>query len=242
MTSSNRVGAVAADLKAPTRMTRSAAAKLFLIGCCAAPLLGGCSLLKKPNKANIELRKQNQELQTRVKDLELQHESDAARIHGFEQKAGTLPTLPQERLDKLFTTHDIKLGKLTGGADLDPAKPGHEGLKVHVTPTDQAGDQLKAAGSFAVEAFDVSGTQPALVGKWTFDDVAASKAWTSVLNRYEYVLTCPWQSPPTGSSLHLSVTFVDALTQGKFTKTIDVTVDPPAGATSKPSAGAPAGQ
>jgi hypothetical protein len=224
-------------------MTQSGAAKLLLIGC-AALLLGvggGCSLLKKPNKANIELRKQNQDLQTRVKELELQHEAEAARIHGFEQKAGTLPTLPQDRLDKLFTTHDLKLGKLTGGIDLDPKKSGQEGLKVHATPIDQTGNSLKAAGSFTVEAFDVSGTQPALVGKWTFDAGAARQAWTSVLNRYEYVLTCPWQTPPAGPSLHLSVTFVDELTQGNFTKTIDVTVEPPTGATSKPSAAPPAG-
>lgn len=229
-------------------MIRSAAAKVLLIGCAVSLLCGGaggCSLLKKPNKANIELRKQNQELQTRVKDLEMQHEGDVSRIHGFEQKAGTLPTLPEERLAKLFTTHDLKLGKLTGGADLDPAKPGQEGLKVHATPIDQAGDPLKAAGSFTVEAVDVSGTQPAVVGKWTFDAAASSQAWTSVLNRYEYVLTCPWQSPPAGSSLHLSVTFIDELTQGKFTKTIDVTVEPPpagAGATSNPAAGAATGK
>ena len=222
-------------------MTRHPA-NLLLIGC-AASLLGGCSLIKKPNKANIELRKQSQEQQTRINELERQHQADAARIQGFEQKAGTLPTLPQERLDKLFTTHDIKLGKLTGGADLDPAKPGQEGLKVHVTPVDQEGDQLKAAGSFTVEAFDVSGTQPAAVGKWTFDAGAAGQAWTSVLSRYEYVLTCPWQTPPAGTNLHLSVTLVDELTHGKFTKTMDVTIEPPttAGATSKPSA-APVGQ
>jgi hypothetical protein len=222
-------------------MTRHAAAKLLLIAC-AAPLLGGCFLVKKPNKANIELRKQNQEQQTRIEDLERQHEADAARIHGFEKKVGTLPTLPQDRLDKLFTTHDLKLGKLTGGADLDPSKPGQEGLKVHATPIDQSGDPLKAAGSFTVEAVDVSGAQPALVGKWTFDAGAAGQAWTSVLNRYEYVLTCPWQAPPAGSSLHLSVTFVDELTQGSFTKTIDVTVEPPTSATSKPSTASPAAQ
>jgi hypothetical protein len=226
-------------------MTRHDAAKLLFICCAVSPLggVGGCSsLIKKPNKANIVLRKQNQAEQTRIEELERQHEADTARIHGFEQKAGTLPTLPQDRLDKLFTTHDLKLGKLTGGADLDPGKPGQEGQKVHVTPIDQDGDQLKAAGTFTVEAFDVSDTQPALVGKWTFDAAAAAKAWTSVLNRYEYVLTCPWQRPPTGSSLHLSVTFLDALTQGKFTKTIDVTVEPPTDATSRPSAAAAVGQ
>jgi hypothetical protein len=219
-------------------MNRNAAAILLLL-VSASPFLGGCFLVKKPNKANVELRKENQDLRDRVKELERQHEADAARIRGLEQRVGTLPTLPQDRLDELFTTHDIKFGKLTGGADLDPARPGHEGLKVYVTPIDRAGDEIKAAGTFTVEAFDVSGTQPATVGRWTFDDAAAREAWSSVLNRYNYVLTCPWQTPPTGPNLHVSVTFVDELTQGKFTRTIDVTVEPPGAAsipTSAPSA------
>jgi hypothetical protein len=53
--------------------------------------------------------------------------------------------------------------------------------------------------------------------------------WSSVLNRYNYVLTLPWQTPPTGDTLHLEVTFNDELTQGRFKKAVDVPVERPPG-------------
>src|SRR5947209_6128619 len=87
---------------------------LFSVGC------GG------PNKANIALRKQNQDLTARVDDLKRQHEADVATIVALQQQRGTLATLPQDRLERLFTAHDIRIERLTGGADLDTEKPGDE--------------------------------------------------------------------------------------------------------------------
>src|SRR5690242_13566088 len=80
----------------------------------AAPMLTGCG---SPNTANIELRKQNQELHDKIDQLTRAHEADAATIRGLQNKAGAVPTLPQDRLDKLFTVHGLTLGRLTGGAD-----------------------------------------------------------------------------------------------------------------------------
>jgi hypothetical protein len=148
-------------------------------------------------------------------------------IQSLQQRTGTLPTLPHERLRRLFTTHDLQLGRLTGGADLDPAKPGHEGLKIYPAPIDQTGDPIKAAGAFTIEAFDLARGENAKIGTWTFDLAQTSRTWTSVLNRYNYVLTCPWQTPPQGADLHVEVTFVDELTQGQFKKTADVKVEVP---------------
>jgi hypothetical protein len=150
-------------------------------------------------------------------------------IDSLQNRVGTLQTLPRERLAKLFTTHDIKLGKLTGGADLDVAKPGQEGLKVYVTPVDESGDALKAAGSFTVEAFDVSRENKPKIGSWTVEGDAAKQAWSSVLNRANYVLTLSWQTVPTGETLHLEITFIDELTQARFKKAIDVPIQPPRG-------------
>jgi hypothetical protein len=198
------------------------------IGVIAAilPFVGGCVLIKKPSKANIDLRKKNQELQSRVEELEHKSAGDAAMIRGLQEKSGVLPTLPHDRLAKLFTTHDLKLGKLTGGADLDPQKPGDEGLKVYATPVDETEDPLKAAGAFTVEAFDTSRGSGEKIGEWSFDVAASRKLWSSVLGRHNYVLTCPWQqNRPAGGNLHLKITFVDELTQAKFEKTIDVKVD-----------------
>jgi hypothetical protein len=169
----------------------------------------------------------NQRLQGEVDELRRKSEGDTAMIRSLQDRAGTLPTLPHERLKRLFTTHAIQLGRLTGGADLDPAKPGHEGLRVFVTPLDETGDPLKAAGAITVEAFDLSRGEGAKVGTWNFDPAATRAAWSSVLNRYNYVVTCPWQQAvPAGPNLHLVVTFVDELTQGRFTKSADVTVQP----------------
>jgi hypothetical protein len=209
----------------------------ILVVLCLAPALGGCFLIKNPDKANIALRKQSQEQQARIAELERQTAGDAAMIRSLQERTGTLPTLPHERLQRLFTTHDVTLGRLTGGADLDPAKPGHEGLKIYATPVDQTGDQLKAAGAFTVEAFDHARGEGMKIGTWTFDVAASRAAWSSVLNRYNYVLTCPWQTPPQGADLHVVITFVDELTQGRFKKTADVKVDvpPPSSSSSQPA-------
>lgn len=194
---------------------------------CALPALSGCFLVKKPDKANIALRKQNQELQAKVDELQRERQGDVATIAALQEKSGSLPTLPRERLDRLFTTHDLKLERLTGGADLDPSKPGQEGLKIHVVPLDQTGDPIKAAGTFTIEAFDLTGAQPRKIGTWGFDVAAARQHWTSVLNRYNYVLPLPWQTPPTSPNLHIEVTFRDELTGARFRKSADVTVEPP---------------
>jgi hypothetical protein len=197
------------------------------VAICLTPALGGCFLIKNPDKANIALRKENQEQAARIAELERQAAGDAAMIRSLQDRAGTLPTLPYERLQRLFTTHDLQLGRLTGGADLDPGKPGHEGLKVYPAPLDQAGDPIKAAGAFTVEAFDLARGEGSKIGTWTFDLTQARDTWTSVLNRYNYVLTCPWQTPPQGADLHIVVTFVDELTQVTFKKTVDAKVDVP---------------
>src|SRR5690242_15947033 len=77
-----------------------------------------------PSAANIELRKQLQAKESQLDDLKRQHDADVATIHAFEQRqqssGAIVPALPAERLEKLFTTHGISLGRLTGSADLDP--------------------------------------------------------------------------------------------------------------------------
>src|SRR5947208_177685 len=109
-----------------------------MAACCA--MVTGC---KGPSSANIELRKQNQELRSQVAELERLHAGEAAQIKSLESKATTVPVLPEEQLAKLFTVHGIQLGRLTGADE--------KGLKVYVTPTDEDGQPLKAAGSFVVE-------------------------------------------------------------------------------------------
>jgi hypothetical protein len=184
----------------------------LLLSASASLLAAGCG---SPSSANIVVRKQNQDLQGKVDSLNREHDADQATIQGLKERIGTLPTLPEDRLARLFTTHGLSLGKLTGGADLDRDKPGDEGLKVYATPTDDDDDTLKAAGSFVVEAFDLA-AKPAEIGKWTFDTDATRKAWNGSFLSHQYVLTCPWQTVPRHEELTVKVTFRDELTGREF--------------------------
>jgi hypothetical protein len=162
----------------------------------------GCG---SPNVASIEVRKQNQDLRDQIELLNRTHEADRATIRGMQNRAGTLPTLPQDRLDKLFTVHG-----------LDRTKPGDEGLKIYAAPTDETGEPIKAAGSFVVEAFDLA-AKPPEIGKWTYDVDAVRKTWLGSLMLNHFVLTAPWQTVPKHDEITVKVTFRDALTGREFT-------------------------
>src|SRR5215213_9638492 len=128
---------------------------MLCVLCLLAPC-GGCKLFGgSPDAANIKLRKENQKLAAQVEDLKQQAAANAALAQSLRASRPSLPALPTERVEKLWTTRGLKFGRLTGGADLDRSKPGDEGIKVYVAPTDQTGDAIKAAGSFTVEAFDL---------------------------------------------------------------------------------------
>ena len=191
---------------------------LFLFGC------------GKPSAANIELRKRLDASETQVQELKRQHEADVATIRSLQQQSSgaVVPTFPPERLEKLFTTHGLSLGRLTSGADLDSTKPGDEALKVYVVPTDDMGQPLKAAGSFVVEAFDLAKGSDNVAGRWEFNVDQARQDWFGQAMLYTYVLACPLQRSPEHAELTLKVTFHDELTGREFNVQKVVNVELPA--------------
>ena len=196
----------------------------MLAAVAATLLAAGCS---SPNKANIELRKQIQDLQAKNDSLQRQHDSDQASIRAMQDRIGTLPTLPQEQLDKIVTVAGLKFGNGTGGYRPDPDKSGDTMLKVYVVPIDQEGDPIKAAGTFHIELFDLSLPKDNRIGQWDFDLAAAQAHWYAHAFLYTYVLDCPWQTVPTHDKLTAHVSFTDELTHRVFTVNRDVTVQPP---------------
>ena len=195
-------------------------------------LIAGCS---KPDKANIALRKQIQDLESEISNLKRTREADSATIRALESRATTIPTLPHDRLEQVFTTHGLKIGRLTGGADTDPSIQGDEVLKVYAVPTDQRGDLLKAAGSFAVDAYDLS-LPPSEnhLGHWDLTTAEAADNWFGNAVMYGYTFTFPWQRAPRGDRVTVRVTFTDALTGRQFTAQKDVDVKPPTSPTTTP--------
>lgn len=187
--------------------------------------LVGCG---RPNPANIVLRKEIQDLNDNIQTLQRMHLADQAKIAAFEKDRGTVPTLPETQLAKLFTVHAIELLQLTGGSDPDPSRPGDEGIRVYAMPTDDVGDPIKAAGSFKVELFDLNKSSDNLLGTWEFSAEQIRSLWYGKLFQYRYVLPCPWQTVPSHADLTVKVSFSDGLTGRIFIaqKPIKVTLPP----------------
>lgn len=189
----------------------------------AAALVAGCGA---PDRVNVELRRENQGLEEQVAALQNQNAALRARIDGLKQS--TLPSLPQERLSNLFTVHRIELGRYTGSADLDEGKPGHEGLKVYLTPTDEQGDAVKATGRVVVEAFDLSKESDNRVGQWEFAAAQLKEAWRGLGPLQAFVLECPWQTAPQRRELAIKVSFTDELTGRLYSLVREIQVELPA--------------
>jgi hypothetical protein len=176
----------------------------------------GC---RGPNRANVDLRKKNQELQAEAARLRAENDQFKSDIRRLESGSQTLATLPQERLEQMWTVAGLRFGRLTG---IDRRADGNP-LKVYLKPVDDSGATLKAAGSIVIEAFDLDAPD-ARLGRWEFPVESARRLWVSggVLN--EYILSCPWEgeAPAEGRKLMVRATFVDALTQRTFEERMDV--------------------
>lgn len=184
---------------------------------CLLGLIVGTGCASKPDAANIELRKQNQALLDRIRLLEARSQQDQATIRSLESRIPTVPVLPDERIRQLFTPADLKLGRLTGWATWTESGQARDGLKVYVVPLDADGDELKSAGAFRVEAFDLTKENPR-IGRWDFSTEEARMLWYGSGLLYEYVLPCPFEVSVDASELTLRVTFTDLLTQRVIVK------------------------
>jgi len=193
----------------------SVASIRFLVGCA------------QPNAANVALRKEIDELHAKVDDLNRRHAADEATIAGLRSGSTTAPSLPEDRIAQLFTTHGLTFGRLTGVQE--------QTLKVYVCPSDDSGQTLKAAGAFEIDAFNLSQSGETRIGHWTFDVAQARENWYGQGMLYTYVLKCPLEkSPPANTELTIRVTFTDALTGRKFNAQRQVQVRKPESITQKP--------
>lgn len=188
----------------------------------ALAIVSGCA--SKPMQANITLRKEQRSLNDRIDVLNRQHDADAASIAAYQKSNGSLQTLSQANLDQLFTTHGIKLNRLTGGIETDDAKVGDDALKIYFVPTDEQNQPLKAVGEVTVEAFGDDAKQP--LQQWKFTRQQVKAAWLGDALLYEFVLICPFEKHPSQAKLNVRVTFVDALTGRQFSADKSITIKP----------------
>ncbi|HET6248829.1 MAG TPA: hypothetical protein VFE47_14120 [Tepidisphaeraceae bacterium] len=176
--------------------------------------LPGCT---HPSADNIRLRKLNQDLQAKIDNLTTQNDSKQRIIDGLMQRIPTIPTLPPKELKNFWIPAGLKFGRFTGGVQIDATKPGDDGLRVYICPTDEFGTPIQVPGSFVVEAFDLAEKGDNRLGRWTWDSIAAKSQWRSFLLEFGYELTCPWQKIPKRSDITVRVTFTDELTHTPIT-------------------------
>jgi hypothetical protein len=188
-------------------------------------LASGCS--SAPSTANIALRKSNSDLQDQVANLQRQRDADQAQIVALQNRQPTTEMLSQQRLEKLYTVQGIKFCRLTGGSTLSDSREYDSGLHVSVVPIDDDGQSIKAAGSVAIEAFDLSAPAHVRIGRWLFTTEQARASWLGEALLYNFVFDCPWQTRPNHPSLTIKVTFTDELTGRQFTTQTQVQVRPP---------------
>ena len=192
----------------PLRLLRVAAVALL------AAVLAGC---QSPSAANTQLRKDKQALEAQIQTLKSEQAADRATIAALEKRSTTVPSLPQARLNSLFTTHSIKIGRLTGGTNRDPNASSDDTLKVYLTPLDESDSAIKATGRVIVEAFDLAKPSSNRVGRWEFSPTSLKEQWRSLGPLEAFVLDCPLSSLPQHSDLALNITFEDELTGRTFT-------------------------
>jgi hypothetical protein len=165
-------------------------------------LLTGC----RPNQANIELRRENQDLKDSIQRLETERAADRARIEGLEARSPRPAT--QATLDELFTVHSVALGRLS------LASP--QRVKLYLSPLDQEGSPAKATARVSIDALDLRPAGNNVIGHWELSPEDIKSRWRSLGPLNAFVLELPWTQPPQTTAVGVKITWEDALTGRVF--------------------------
>jgi len=206
----------------PARAGNRLAGRLVLLGVLAAPGTGGCEPFRA---ADLEpqlqqARQENARLKADIRQLQ---QTLAER----RKEIQTLRALGEKRLDLLFHVRRIRLGRYTAGRDLDNT-PGDDGVRVYLSPLDQHGQPIKAAGTVRIRLFDLARPDGNLLAEHAFSVEEVGRHWQGWPLTYHYAFDCPWTRPPAGGEVTVRAEFTDYLTGKHFTAQRACKVTPPA--------------
>ena len=181
--------------------------------CLVGALAAGCVPQQQVEELATQLRnsrRENEKLKTDIQDMQTE-------LLARQKQIRTLQGLGEKRLELLFCVTDVKLGKYTAGVDLDD-KPGHDGIRVYLTPIDADGHPIKAAGAVKIQLFDLAAkTDDNLVAVHDFPVEKIAACWTGGFMTYHYRFDCRWKAPPKHDEITVRITFTDYLTGKTFT-------------------------
>ena len=198
---------------------------LWLISAIPLAIFAGCA--NKDAKL-LEAQTQNRQLRQQLRQSQEIIETQQDTISRQTEQIDNLTNLGPGRLDVLFTVDRIKLGRYTGGTNLDEV-PGDDGVRVYIIPQDDAGRTVTAAGSIEVNVFDLAHTTEPLLMSYSFSPPQARQHWHGGGLANHYDITCPWKDTlPSGNEITIRVKFVDYLTGQAFTATKECRIRPAA--------------
>ena len=180
-------------------------------------VLSGCN--KANEKAQMleqinQLTEQNTQLTSRIEQSESQNKQLTERVQ-------VLSGLPEKvKGENLYNIQKIEIHRLTDFYDKDEEKDGrNETLIVHVQPTDDQLDVIKAIGEVDVQLWDLN--QPdgqAMLAEWNVGPEELKKTWTVTMFTISYRLTFDIAEivKSFGKPLTVKVKFTDYLTGKVF--------------------------
>ncbi|MCK4623714.1 MAG: hypothetical protein KAV00_00245 [Phycisphaerae bacterium] len=181
--------------------------------CLVGALTAGCAPPPQtPTPATLlrQCRMENEKLKTDIQDMQME-------LLARQKQIQTLQGLGEKRLELLFSVTNIKLGKYTAGVNLDD-KPGHDGVRIYLTPIDADGHAIKAAGAVKIQLFDLAAKAGEnLVSACDFPVDKIAERWSAGFMTYHYRFECRWKTPPKHDEITVRVEFTDYLTGKTFT-------------------------
>ncbi len=176
-----------------------------------AGLTVGCDLAATDLHGDLIAEQEN------ARKLKQANDRLAQQLARQDEQVETLLALGDKRLEQLYFTDRIQLGRHTGGWDLD-GQPGQDGIKIFLSPHDQYGSAIKAAGAATVQLYDLaSPPDQNLIAEFDWPVEELPEAWASGFMSYHYTLNCSWgDNPPANDVVTVRVVFVDYLTGKTF--------------------------
>jgi hypothetical protein len=184
---------------------------------CAVVLAGGCGHKRAPATTKKELISRETELKIKLELVERENEQLKKQIE-------TLSGLPSgKRAETVYKLQTIRIGNYTNIYDED--KNGtRETLIVYVSPTDETGDSVKAAGEVNIQLWDLSKSSgEAMLSQWTIEPNELKTKWYSSVMSSRYRFTFDVSGvvkdyKPPKAGLTVKVNFTDYLSGRTFSE------------------------
>ncbi|MCL2648605.1 MAG: hypothetical protein FWD61_16640 [Phycisphaerales bacterium] len=192
--------------------------RILLIVLFACGVLSACG--PDYNQIANRLREQNMSQEKQIKDLQGTLAARDVTVRQLQDQVDLrtprIPTLPDNRLNELFTAAKLEIRPQTDSWQIDASK-NLTAFRVFIRTFSDDDTNIPATGTLTIEAFELPAApaQPRRLGTWTFTPAEMKKNWYSGFGLNQFAFNCPWTAPatpPTTTDILFKATFLDALT------------------------------